>query len=62
MTRLDDKAFLEAKYAAPDPWGYQTSADDAERKRRIIAACCYGWSHLNAGYAAHDVPVQFERA
>jgi len=61
-TRLDDKAFLEDKYATPDPWGYQTSPDDAERKRRIIAACCRGWSHLNAGYAAHDVPVQFERA
>lgn len=30
--------YLEAKYATPDPWGYQTHPDDLERKDRILEA------------------------
>lgn len=29
---------LEAWYSTPDPWGFQSHPDDAERKRRILAA------------------------
>lgn len=29
---------LEDWYKNPDPWGFQTNPDDAERKRRILAA------------------------
>lgn len=29
---------LEAWYSKPDPWGFQTHPDDADRKARILAA------------------------
>jgi hypothetical protein len=29
---------LNAWYATPDPWGFQTNPDDADRKARILAA------------------------
>jgi len=28
---------LEDWYSSPDPWGFQTNPDDADRKRRILA-------------------------
>lgn len=36
MTQSRDD--LNEWYAKPDPWGFQSNPDDAERKRRILAA------------------------
>lgn len=35
---MQTKQDIEEWYKNPDPWGYETNPDDAERKRRIIAA------------------------
>jgi SAM-dependent methyltransferase len=35
----DTKKWVEEKYAKPDPWGYQRTEDDSERRARVIAAC-----------------------
>lgn len=34
--------YLEEKYKTSDPWGYQRTDHDAERKRRILHACMAG--------------------
>lgn len=57
MTRTDEqtKEWVEKRYASPDPWGYQTNADDAFRKAKVLAACNLLAPHPGAFARALDV-------